>query len=196
MEIRRVILLAVVLAAVAAATSAHMPVSTSDAAAQAAFDRGLFLYYAYNGDEAAKEFAPRGASGSSPRNGILGHGARRRPRPQHAGDPSSLRRRRGRDARGGDAGRARHTPRAAARRDHGYALSRHVCRLGSRRRGLPQRDARVRRLDERRERPAAGGRSAAREAAASRGKTARRPTRNRKPRSRSLPACFATIPQA
>ena len=57
MEIRRVILLAVVLAAVAAATSAHMPVSTSDAAAQAAFDRGLFLYYAYNGDEAAKEFA-------------------------------------------------------------------------------------------------------------------------------------------
>jgi Tfp pilus assembly protein PilF len=55
-ENTRVLLLAVVLAAVAAATSAHMPVSTNDAAAQAAFDRGLFLYYAYNGDEAAKEF--------------------------------------------------------------------------------------------------------------------------------------------
>ncbi len=50
-----VTLLAVVLAAVAAA-SAHLPVSTTNAQVQAAFDRGLFLYYAYNGDDAARDF--------------------------------------------------------------------------------------------------------------------------------------------
>jgi hypothetical protein len=41
---------------VAAATSVHFPVSTNVPAAQAAMDRGLFLYYAYNGDEAARAF--------------------------------------------------------------------------------------------------------------------------------------------
>jgi hypothetical protein len=41
---------------VAAATSVHFPVSTNVPAAQAAMDRGLFLYYAYNGDEAAGAF--------------------------------------------------------------------------------------------------------------------------------------------
>ncbi|HEX4014386.1 MAG TPA: tetratricopeptide repeat protein [Candidatus Cybelea sp.] len=48
---------ALVIAVVAAAaTSVHFPVSTHDPAAQAAVDRGLFLYYAYNGDEAARSF--------------------------------------------------------------------------------------------------------------------------------------------
>ena len=49
---------AIVIAAVlAAATSVHFPVSTNDPQAQAAIDRGLFLYYAYNGDGAARSFA-------------------------------------------------------------------------------------------------------------------------------------------
>lgn len=48
-------LLAVVFAA-AAAASAHLPVSTNAPQAQAAFDNGLFLYYAYNGDDAARAF--------------------------------------------------------------------------------------------------------------------------------------------
>jgi hypothetical protein len=52
----RVSLLAVVLLAVSAATSVHLPVSTTAAQAQAAFDRGLFLYYAYNGDDAGTAF--------------------------------------------------------------------------------------------------------------------------------------------
>jgi hypothetical protein len=43
-------------AAVAAATSVHLPVSATNAGAQAAIDRGLFLYYAYNGDDAAAAF--------------------------------------------------------------------------------------------------------------------------------------------
>ena len=48
---------AIVIAAVlAAATSVHFPVSTNDPHAQAAFDRGLFLYYAYNGDGATRAF--------------------------------------------------------------------------------------------------------------------------------------------
>jgi hypothetical protein len=50
-----VTLLAVVLAAVAAA-SAHLPVSTPNPQAKAAFDRGLFLYYAYNGDDSVRDF--------------------------------------------------------------------------------------------------------------------------------------------
>ncbi len=47
----------VIAAVLAAATSAHFPVSTNDPQAQAAIDRGLFLYYAYNGDGAARSFA-------------------------------------------------------------------------------------------------------------------------------------------
>ena len=54
-EKRVVTLLAAVFAAVAA-TSAHLPVSTSNAQAQAAIDRGLFLYYAYDGTDATKDF--------------------------------------------------------------------------------------------------------------------------------------------
>jgi Tfp pilus assembly protein PilF len=58
----RVFLIGVVMAAaVAAATSVHLPVSTANASAQAAIDRGLFLYYAYNGDDATQAFG-RGAS--------------------------------------------------------------------------------------------------------------------------------------
>jgi hypothetical protein len=50
-------LVAVVLsAAVAVAASVHLPVSTSDPQAQAAIDRGLFLYYAYDGDDSARAF--------------------------------------------------------------------------------------------------------------------------------------------
>jgi hypothetical protein len=57
-----VILAGVILAAVvAAATSVHLPVSTNSADAQAAIDRGLFLYYAYNGDDAAHAFAQAAA---------------------------------------------------------------------------------------------------------------------------------------
>jgi tetratricopeptide (TPR) repeat protein len=56
-EIDDVTLPALMIAAVvAAATSVHFPVSTNAPAAQAAMDRGLFLYYAYNGDEAARSF--------------------------------------------------------------------------------------------------------------------------------------------
>ena len=40
-----------------AAVPVLMPVSTSDPRAQTAFDRGLFLYYAYNGEDAARSFA-------------------------------------------------------------------------------------------------------------------------------------------
>ncbi len=50
-------LIAVVLAAVVpVAASVHFPVSTANPPAQAAFDRGLFLYYAYDGDDAARSF--------------------------------------------------------------------------------------------------------------------------------------------
>jgi tetratricopeptide (TPR) repeat protein len=47
----------VIAAVVAAATSVHFPASTNDLQAQATIDRGLFLYYAYNGDGAARSFA-------------------------------------------------------------------------------------------------------------------------------------------
>ncbi len=50
-------LIAVALAALLpVATSVHLPVSTVNPQAQAAVDRGLFLYYAYNGDDAARSF--------------------------------------------------------------------------------------------------------------------------------------------
>jgi hypothetical protein len=55
-----VTLLAVVLAA-AAAASAHLQFSTNNTQAQAAFDRGLFLYYAYNGDDAVRDFTQAAA---------------------------------------------------------------------------------------------------------------------------------------
>ncbi|MFN2448722.1 MAG: tol-pal system YbgF family protein [Candidatus Baltobacteraceae bacterium] len=47
---------ALVLAALTATASAHHAVSTTSAAAQAAFDRGLFLLYAYNGEAAYDAF--------------------------------------------------------------------------------------------------------------------------------------------
>lgn len=46
-----------VLAAFASTASVHHAVSTQNAAAQASFDRGLLLYYAYNGDAAYDAFA-------------------------------------------------------------------------------------------------------------------------------------------
>ncbi|MBV8345461.1 MAG: tetratricopeptide repeat protein [Candidatus Eremiobacteraeota bacterium] len=46
----------VLFAATAVATSVHLPVSTNNPQAQAAIDRGLFLYYAYDGDDAARMF--------------------------------------------------------------------------------------------------------------------------------------------
>ncbi|HLY01408.1 MAG TPA: hypothetical protein VKR56_02815 [Candidatus Cybelea sp.] len=46
----------VIAAVVAAATSVHFPVSTNDPHVQAAIDRGLFLYYAYDGAGAARSF--------------------------------------------------------------------------------------------------------------------------------------------
>ncbi|HVN68534.1 MAG TPA: hypothetical protein VMU38_02625 [Candidatus Binatia bacterium] len=49
-------LLAIVLAA-ASAIAIHLPVTTNSPQAQAAVDRGLFLYYAFNGEAAAKAFA-------------------------------------------------------------------------------------------------------------------------------------------
>ncbi len=55
----------VVAAALAAATSVHLPVSTTDAAAQSAIDRGLFLYYAYDGEASAEAFNQ--AASSDPR---------------------------------------------------------------------------------------------------------------------------------
>jgi hypothetical protein len=54
---------AVVLASVvAAATSVHLAVSTTDSRAQSAIDRGLFLYYAYDGDDSADSFARAAAT--------------------------------------------------------------------------------------------------------------------------------------
>lgn len=46
----------IVAAVLAAATSVHFPVATNAPAAQAAMDRGLFLYYAYDGQEAERAF--------------------------------------------------------------------------------------------------------------------------------------------
>ncbi len=46
----------VVAAVLAAAASVHFPASTGDRQAQAAIDRGLFLYYAYNEGAAARAF--------------------------------------------------------------------------------------------------------------------------------------------
>jgi hypothetical protein len=43
--------------ALAALTSIHFPVTTHDAQAQALVDRGLFLYYAYDGGDSAAAFA-------------------------------------------------------------------------------------------------------------------------------------------
>lgn len=48
---------ALVFAVLTATVSAHHPVSTKDAQAQADFDRGLTLLYAYNGDAARAAFA-------------------------------------------------------------------------------------------------------------------------------------------
>jgi len=53
----RVILLAIVLAAASPIAPVHLPVSTQNPQAQTAFDRGLFLYYAYNGAAASRAFA-------------------------------------------------------------------------------------------------------------------------------------------
>jgi len=52
----RVNFLAAALAVTTTVASATFPVTTSDAQAQAAVDRGLFLYYAYDGVDAAREF--------------------------------------------------------------------------------------------------------------------------------------------
>ncbi|MGB8907177.1 MAG: tetratricopeptide repeat protein [Candidatus Cybelea sp.] len=49
-------LFAVLLATLSAATSVHLPVSTTVPVAQTAIDRGLFLYYVYNGGAAARIF--------------------------------------------------------------------------------------------------------------------------------------------
>jgi tetratricopeptide (TPR) repeat protein len=46
----------VLAAALAAAASVHFPAATNDPQAQAAIDRGLFLYYAYDGAAAAQAF--------------------------------------------------------------------------------------------------------------------------------------------
>lgn len=54
-------LLAIVLAATTAAAPVHFAVSTSNPQAQAAFDRGLFLYYAYDGSDAVQAFAQAAA---------------------------------------------------------------------------------------------------------------------------------------
>jgi len=56
-----VLLLAVVLAATPPTRPVHLEVTTSVSQAQAAFDRGLFLYYAYDGDDAQRSFAQAAA---------------------------------------------------------------------------------------------------------------------------------------
>lgn len=48
-------------AVLAAATSLHFPASTTNVQAQAAIDRGLFLYYAYNREAARRAFADAAA---------------------------------------------------------------------------------------------------------------------------------------
>jgi hypothetical protein len=59
-EKRRVNLLAVVFAAALAPASVHLAVSTANPRAQAAIDRGLFLYYAYDGTDAMQAFSQAG----------------------------------------------------------------------------------------------------------------------------------------
>jgi hypothetical protein len=54
-------LLAAVMVVTSALASAHLPVATSVPQAQIAFDRGLFFYYAYNGEASARAFAQAGA---------------------------------------------------------------------------------------------------------------------------------------
>ncbi|MGC1380425.1 MAG: tetratricopeptide repeat protein [Candidatus Baltobacteraceae bacterium] len=49
------------LAALTSAVAVHFPVSSSDPQLQATIDRGLFLYYAYDGDDAARAFAQAAA---------------------------------------------------------------------------------------------------------------------------------------
>jgi tetratricopeptide (TPR) repeat protein len=55
------LILGAALSVSAAAATAHLPISTSVPAAQQAFDRGLFLYYAYDGPDAVSAFAEAGA---------------------------------------------------------------------------------------------------------------------------------------
>ena len=50
-----------VLLALAALTAIHFPVSTADRIAQASVDRGVFFYFAYDGDDAAGVFADAAA---------------------------------------------------------------------------------------------------------------------------------------
>jgi tetratricopeptide (TPR) repeat protein len=50
------VILELVLAASTAFVQPHLQVTTQSPQAQAAFDRGLFLYYAYDGDDAARAF--------------------------------------------------------------------------------------------------------------------------------------------
>jgi len=59
-----VTLLAIVLGTLSAISAVHLPVSTDSAAAQAAIDRGLFLYYAYDGGDAVRAFSQAASSDS------------------------------------------------------------------------------------------------------------------------------------
>lgn len=60
-EKHRVNLFAVVFAAASAAASVHLAVPTANPQAQAAIDRGLFLYYAYDGTDATQAFSQAAA---------------------------------------------------------------------------------------------------------------------------------------
>ena len=129
---------AIVIAAVlAAATSVHFPVSTDDPQAQAAIDRGLFLYYAYNGDAAAQSFGRGGVARAGPGGSLLGNRPGRGARPQHADDGRAFRRRAARHPACRAAFGRRIRAGEKLRRDHGEALRRHLRGLECRRRRLP-----------------------------------------------------------
>ena len=57
----------------------HHPVSTQNPEAQQFFDQGLRLVYAFNHEEAARSFQPRGRTRSAPGHGLVGRGAGRGP---------------------------------------------------------------------------------------------------------------------
>jgi len=59
-----VILLAIALVALSALSPVHLPVSTHNAQAQAAIDRGLFFYYAYNREDAVRAFSQAASNDS------------------------------------------------------------------------------------------------------------------------------------
>ena len=122
-------LLAVVLVAASAAAPVHFATATANPQAQAAIDRGLFLYYAYDGTDAKRAFAQAAAARLSARAGVLGNRPGRGARPEHAANRRTIQACSGRSSQGRRTRTERAVLRTTFRRNHGDALCRDVCRL-------------------------------------------------------------------